>query len=153
MNPRGHKAALSLPTAGHRDRAGGPQWGACGHQVPKRITSRQVLLWGLTPGESGDSVSCRQWGWVTQAGYCEASHGLCRAHTYTWPHTHTDKCHMQTWAHPCLRAQPGLRPRVVVRHLVPPSPSSGSLAALLKKPLPAPPPPTGSTENKQARPS
>ena len=53
--------AFSLPTAGRRDRAGGPRWGACGHQVPKRLTSREELLWGLTPGDSGDLLrpGCR----------------------------------------------------------------------------------------------
>ena len=59
--PTRPRAALRLPTAGCRDRVGGPQWGACGHQVPIRLTSREVLLWGLTPGESGDLLrpSCR----------------------------------------------------------------------------------------------
>ena len=71
-------------------------------------------------------------GWVL----CSLSWSMPGTHIHvaTHTHTHTDKCHMQTWAHPCLRAQPGLRPRVVVRHRVPPSPSSGSLAAPLKKP-------------------
>ena len=54
-------APLSLPTAGFRDRTGGHQRGAYRHQVPKRFTSRQELLWGLTPVESGDLLrpGCR----------------------------------------------------------------------------------------------
>ena len=158
-------ATLSLPTSGCRDRAEGPRWGACGHQVPKRFTNRQVLLCGLTPGESGDLLrpGCRQWGWGTQTGCYGASYGLCWAHRYTWGHTHThrhtytprEKCHVQTWTHLCLSEHKrGLRTRVVVRHLGPLFPSPGTLAAPLKKPQPpTPPPPNGSTENKQAQPS
>ena len=93
-------APLSLPTAGCRDRAGGPRWGACGHQVPKQFTNRQVLLWGLTPGESGDLLrpSFRQCGYGTQAGCFTASHGLFQAHRHTCgdTHIHTDKCHVQS---------------------------------------------------------
>ena len=65
--------------------------GASRHQVPKEFTSRQVMLWGLTPGESGDLLRpCfRQCGYGTQAGCFTASHGLCRAHRHMSGHTHT----------------------------------------------------------------
>ena len=68
------------------------------------------------------------------AGCCATSHGLCRAHTHTGIHTHRHKCHLQTWTCLCLQQKRGLRPRVVVRHLVLASPSPGTLAAPLKKP-------------------
>ena len=64
--------------------------GASRHQVPKEFTSRQALLWGLTPGESGDLLrpGCRQCGYGIQAGCFAASHGLCRAHRHIWGHKH-----------------------------------------------------------------
>ena len=68
------------------------------------------------------------------AGCCATSHGLCRAHTHTGILTHRHKCHLQTWTCLCLQHKRGLRPRVVVRHLVLASPSPGTLAAPLKKP-------------------
>ena len=128
------------------------------HLVPKGFTSRQVLLWGLTPGESGDLLrpSFRRCGDGTQAGCFTASHGLCQAHRHTCgdTHIHTDKCHVQSWTRHCLKHKRGLRPRVVIRHLVPPVPSPWTLAVPLKKPQPPrPTPPTSSTENKQVLPS
>ena len=111
-------AADSLPTAGHRDRAGGPRQGTCRHQVPKRITSRQVLLWNLTPGSQGtcSGLASGRVGGEPSLGAVVPLMASAR-HTDTHGHTHTDKWHMQTWTHLCLRAQLGLRPRVVVRHL------------------------------------
>ena len=136
-------AALSLTTAGCRDRAGRPWQGACGHQVLKQFTKRQVLLWGLTPGQSGELLrpGFRQWVWGTQAGCCTAYHDFYRAHTHTWGHTQIDKCQVQTWTHLCIsKHKQGLRPTVLVRDLRPLFSSPGTLTAPLRKPQTRPAP-------------
>ena len=105
-----------------------------------------MLLWGLTPGESGDLLrpGCRKWGYGTQAGYLPG-YGLCQAHTHTCGDTHTDthrdKCHVQTWMCLFLRAQTGTGAQTGGQALQPPSPSPGTLAVPMKKPqLPHSPP-------------
>jgi len=95
---------------------------------------------GPHPWDSGDLLrpGCRQWGWGTQVGCFPASHGLCQAHTHTY--THRDKCHVQAWTRLCLSEHKWrLRPRVMVRHLGPQSPSPGTLTVPLKKPQHHPP--------------
>ena len=158
-------ATLSLPTAGCGDRAEGPRWGACGHQVPKRFTNRQVLLCGLTPGESGDLLrpGCRQWGWETQAGCYGASYDLCWAHRYTWGHTQT-YVYSQRQV-PCADLDPPLPLRAQTEiedqsgGQAPGATTSqprNSCCPSKETPAPSrppPPPPNGSTENKQAQPS
>ena len=114
-----------------------------------------MLLWGLTPGESGDLLrpGCRKWGYGTQAGYLPG-YGLCQAHTHTCGDTHTDthrdKCHVQTWMCLFLRAQTGTGAQTGGQALQPPSPSPGTLAVPMKKPqLPhSPPQPVKKKTNK-----
>ena len=60
-------------------------------------------------------------------------------HTDTCGDTNTDKCHVQTWTHLCLRAPMGTEAQRGGRHLGPSCPSQGFLAAPLKKPQPHPP--------------
>ena len=72
---------------------------------------------------------------MISAGHTD-THGDTHRHTYI----HRDKCHVQTWTHLCLSEHKWrLRPRVMVRHLGPQSPSPGTLTVPLKKPQHHPP--------------
>ena len=154
-------AALSLPTAGHRDsrrapvgslRTSGPQ---VTHQ--QRGVAVGPHPWGLRGLSQAwlQAVGLGNPGWVL---WCLSWSLLGRqihmgTHTHRHMYTHRDRCHVQIWTH-LSEHKRGLRPKVVIRHLGPLFPSPGTLAAPLKKPQPHPtPPPNGSTENKQAQPS
>ena len=148
-NPPGHRQLSDCPQQATGTEQEDPD------KEPVDIRSRsdsppELLLWGLTPGESGDLLrpGCRQWQWGTQAGCFPASHGLCWGHTRGDTHTQTSATHRPG---PAFASEHkwALRPRLVVRDLGPSSPSQGTLAAPLKKPqLPPPRLPAGSTENK-----
>ena len=93
-NPPGHGQLSVCPLQAIGTEQDGPSGEPAGIRFASN-SPREVLLWGLIPGESGDLLRacCRQWGCKTQAGCCVASHGLCWAHTHTCghtPHTHTD---------------------------------------------------------------
>ena len=155
-------AALSLPTAGCRDRAGGPPVGSLrtsGSQATHQQTGVAVgpHPWGVRGLSQAwlQAVGLGNPGWVL---WCLSWSLLGRqihmgTHTHRHMYTHRDRCHVQIWTH-LSEHKRGLRPKVVIRHLGPLFPSPGTLAAPLKKPQPHPtPPPNGSTENKQAQPS
>ena len=103
--------------------------------------------WGVRGLAQGllQAVGMQNPGWVL----CCLSWSLLGTHTHMWthpPHTyrHKDKWHMHTWTSLYLSEHKReLRPRVVVRHLLWPSPSSGTLAAPLNKLQPHPSSPTG----------
>ena len=85
-------AALSLPTAGCRDRAGGPRWGACGHQVPKRLTSREVCsplgTQGTCSGPAAGSGGVQPRLGAVQPLMVSTGHTHADTHVDTCTHTH-----------------------------------------------------------------
>ena len=80
----------------------------------------QAQLQAVGMGNPGWMLSCLSW-------------SLPGTHTHTY--TQRDKCHVQAWTRLCLSEHKWrLRPRVMVRHLGPQSPSPGTLTVPLKKP-------------------
>ena len=149
--------AFSLPTAGRRDRAGGPQRGPADIRSPRGLPADRCCC-GASPLGSQGTCSGPASGNVSMEPRLGTLLPLMvsarHTDTHVGTHTHTDKHHVQSWTHFCLKRKRGLRPRVVIRNLVPPIPSPWTLTVPLKKPQsPRPTPPTGSTENKQVQPS
>ena len=155
--PTRPRAALSLPTAGHRERAGGPQRGPADIRSPRNLPADRCCCGASLLGSQGSclgpasgSVCMEPRLGASLPLMVSAGHTDTRRDTHT--HRHTDKCHVQTWTHLCLKHKWGLRPRVVIRHLGQLAPSPGTLAVPLKKPQPPrPTSKTSSTENKQAQ--
>ena len=138
--PARPRAALSLPTAGHRDRAGGPQRGPADIRSPRNLPADRHCCGASPLGSQGTCL-----GLAAGSAGMESRLGalpllmVSAGHTDTYGDTNTDKCHVQTWTCLCLRAPTGTETQRGGRHIGPSSPSQGILAAPLKKPQPHPP--------------
>lgn len=104
---------LSLTTAGRRDRAGGLRQEPAGIRSPRDLPAERCCC-GASPLRNQGTCSGPAAGSVGIEPRLGALLPLMvsAGHTDTCGDTNTDKCHVQTWTHLCLRAQLGLRPRV-----------------------------------------
>ena len=114
MNPPGHGHLSVCPLQA----AGTEQGGISGEPADIRSPSDSPAdrsCCGASPlGSQGtcSGPAASSGGVQPRLGAVRPSWSLLGRHTHTHTHTSTDKCHVQTWTHLCLRAQLGLRPRV-----------------------------------------
>ena len=134
-------AALSLTTAGHRDRAGGLWREPADIRSPRDLPAERCCFEALPLGSQGacSGLAAGSVGTKPRLGallilMVSAGHTDTRGDT----HTHTHKVPCADLDPPLLRAQMGTEAREVVRHLMPLSPSQGTLTVPLKKSQPIP---------------
>ena len=146
--PTRPRAALSLTTAGHRDRAGVFWQGPADIRSPRDLPAEKCCFGALPLGSQG-SCSSLAGGSVCIKPRLGALLTLmvCVGHPDTRGDTHT-KCHVQTWILLCSENKRGLRPGRCQPHAILSQPRdlhcpSGDISA--------PPPPTSSTENKETQ--
>ena len=131
---------LSLTTAGRRDRAGGLRQEPAGIRSPRDLPAERCCC-GASPlrnqgtcsGPAAGSVGIEPRLGALLPLTVSARHTDTRGDTHTHTHTHTHKVPCADLDPPLLRAQMETEAREVVRHLVPLSPSQGTLAVPLKK--------------------
>ena len=150
--PTRSRAALSLTTAGHRDRAGGLWREPADIRSPRDLRAEKCCFEALPLGSQGawSGLAAGSVGTKPSLGalltlMVSAGHTDTCGDTHT--HTHT-KCHVQTWIHLCSEHKRGLRPGRCQPHAILSQPRdlhcpSGDISA--------PPPPTSSTENKETQ--
>ena len=120
--PTRPRAALSLTTAGHRDRTGGFWQGPADIRSPRDLPAEKCCFGALPLGSqracsglAGGSVGIKPrlgalLTLMVSAGHTD-THGDTHTYTNTHTHTHTHtKCHVQTWIRLCSEHKRGLRP-------------------------------------------
>ena len=146
--PTMSRAALSLTTAGHRDRTGGFWQGPADIRSPMDLPAEKCCFGALPLGSQG---SC--------SGLAGGSVGIkprlgallilmvSVGHPDTRGDTHT-KCHVQTWIRLCSEHKRGLRPGRCQPHAIVSQPRDLHCPS---EDISAPLPPTSSTENKRTQ--
>ena len=116
--PARPRAALSLTTAGHRDRAGGFWQGPADIRSPRDSPAEKCCFGALPLGSQGacSGLAAGSVGTKPRLGalltlIVSAGHTDTRGDTHTHTHTHTHtECHVQTWIRLCSEHKWGLRP-------------------------------------------